>query len=246
MELTLALYLGIFAVAFLIGATAIGGLLLVPLLVIWGGYPVHTAIPVCLFSIFFSGIVGSLIFGAKGHVRLVDIGNLALPAGAAALIGALLLPFVPSKGIEILIAVLCFGGFWVSSRLTGNSDTAEDPSVSQARLIYVGIATGLGSSLSGTGGPLILIPILTFLGYGAKRSVGMAQAIQLPIAAFAGVGNLVIGTINFSLALPVAGAVVVGSACGAVFGQRVNGGMLRQLVSFMLLICGIIYAGRLF
>ena len=96
MELSLSVGFGLFAVSFLIGATAIGGLLLVPVLVILGGYTVHEVIPTCLLSIFFSGVVGSLIFGREGHVGLREVSAIALPAGLLAFLGTYLLPLVPS------------------------------------------------------------------------------------------------------------------------------------------------------
>lgn len=246
MELSIFVGLGLVAVAFLIGATAIGGLLLVPVLVIFGGYTVHEVIPNCLFSIFFSGIVGSIIFGRKGHVGMRDVSTIALPAGLAAFAGTYLLPLVPSKGIEFIIAVFCFGAFFTSFFVGGDARPVEaEPKLSQKLLVLIGAGTGLGSTLSGTGGPLILIPVLSFLGLGPKRSVGMAQAIQLPIGAFAALGNIAIGAINYRLALPLTGLVVFGSICGALYAQRLNVSAFRPLISIMMLGCGIFYLARL-
>lgn len=246
MEFSFLVDLSLFAISFLIGATAMGGLLLVPTLVILGGYSVHEVIPTCLFSIFFSGIVGSLIFGRKGHVGVRDVATIALPAGLAALAGTYLLPLVPAKGIELIIAVMCLGTSLCSPLLSGSGRPDEaEPELSPKLLVAIGTGTGLGSSLSGTGGPLILIPVLTFLGLGPKRSVGMAQAIQLPIGGFAALGNMTLGAINFRLALPVTGLVVIGAICGALYAQRLNGSAFRPLISIMMLGCGIFYLGRL-
>lgn len=239
------IYAAIFSVAFLVGATAIGGLLLVPVVVILGKVPVHTAIPACLFAILFSGIVGSFVFGARGHVGFRDISLIALPAGCAALLGAIMLPLIEPRWIEVLITVLCFVGFYASVRPMRSERASVEPEMSKTQFAGLGAFTGLGSSLSGTGGPLILIPILTVLGFPEKRTIGMAQAIQLPIAGFAAAGNVATGVISYDLAIPIAFGVVLGSLCGAVFAQKVGGSVLRPLVSATLLICGIVYLGRI-
>ncbi|MGS1096347.1 sulfite exporter TauE/SafE family protein (plasmid) [Aquamicrobium terrae] len=246
MELSLLISLGVFTIAFLIGATAIGGLLLVPTLVVVGNYTVHQVIPVSLMATFFSGVIGSLVFGRKGHVSLRDVAIIALPAGLTALVGTYLLPFIPSKAVEFLIAIFCIGAFLLSFQAVEIQRPAEiDPRLSRRTLALIGAATGLGSALSGTGGPLILIPILSYIGFGSKRSVGMAQAIQLPIGGFAAFGNMTIGAIDYRLAVPITVLVIVGSLCGALYAQRLNVSALRPLISFTMLGCGIFYLVRL-
>ena len=48
------------AIAFLIGATSIGGVLLGPALNILGDAPLHVAIPGCMFAFIFTGSVGRI------------------------------------------------------------------------------------------------------------------------------------------------------------------------------------------
>ena len=45
--------------------------------------------------------------------------------------------------------------------------------------------------LSGTGGPLVLVPILTFLSMPLLAVIGLSQAIQIPIAVFATIESMV-------------------------------------------------------
>ena len=80
----LLLVLTNFVVAILIGATAIGGLLLAPGLNVIGDVPIHVAIPSCMFAIIFTGVVGALIFGRRGEITVSDFVMLTIGAGAAA------------------------------------------------------------------------------------------------------------------------------------------------------------------
>ena len=51
-----------FAIAFLIGATSIGGMLLGPSLNMLGEVPIHMAIPSCMFAFIFAGGIGAIFF----------------------------------------------------------------------------------------------------------------------------------------------------------------------------------------
>lgn len=244
-SLTYMVLLAVFVVAVLIGATAIGGLLLVPVVMLLGNTPVQIAIPACLFSIFFSGVVSSYIFSRGGAVKLRDVSAMALPAGAAALAGAVVLPYFAAGVIELFIAVLCFFGFASSLKKAPASEITTVVDTSKFTLVCIGLFVGLGSSLSGTGGPLLLIPILMVLGFAPKKVVGIAQVIQLPIGGFAAVGNLSVGAIDFGLALPLTATVILGAGLGAMVAQKADPSVFRPLISAMLLIAGAIYLVRL-
>ena len=68
--------------------------------------------------------------------------------------------------------------------------------------------------------------------------MGLSQAIQLPIAAFASVGNWLSGNLNFELALGIAAVMVVGSLGGALLVHRVPAEPIRKLIAFLLVFFG--------
>src|SRR4029077_16872878 len=47
---------------------------------------------------------------------------------------------------------------------------------------FIGAGAGFLSSLTGTGGPLLLVPILLTMQLGVLASVGLSQIFQLPVA----------------------------------------------------------------
>ena len=81
----------------------------------------------------------------------------------------------------------------------------------------IGILVGFGSSLTGTGGPVLLVPLLLFLNLMPLTAVGISQAIQLPIAIFATFGFMLYGQIDFSLGLNLG----IVQALGVIFGARI-------------------------
>ena len=105
-------------------------------------------------------------------------------------------------------------------------------------LFAIGAVTGLGSSMSGTGGPLLLVPILLWLHVPVLASVGLSQVIQLPISAFATAGNLVYGAIDVVVAAALSLLLMIGVWLGARLAHRVSSAALKRFVSFVLLAVG--------
>merc|ERR1711879_171042 len=54
-----------------------------------------------------------------------------------------------------------------------------------------GMAVGFGSSITGTSGPVLLLPVLMLVRWPILPALGHAQAIQVPIATLATLGHLV-------------------------------------------------------
>jgi hypothetical protein len=104
--------------------------------------------------------------------------------------------------------------------------------------VLIGAITGFGSAITGTGGPLILVPIIIFLGLPVLTAIGLSRAIQLPIAAFASVGNWLSGNLNFELALVVASLLVVGSFAGAMLVPRLPAEPIRKMIALLLVFFG--------
>ena len=93
--------------------------------------------------------------------------------------------------------------------------------------------------LSGTGGPLVLVPILTFLSMPLLAVIGLSQAIQIPIAVFATVGNEWSGIIQWEIVALLSPGLVLGTFLGAKAAERLPLGKIRNLVAFLLLGSGI-------
>ncbi|MCZ6520224.1 MAG: sulfite exporter TauE/SafE family protein, partial [Bacteroidetes bacterium] len=94
---------------------------------------------------------------------------------------------------------------------------------------------GFGSSLTGTGGPVLLVPILLTLHYPALKSIGISQAIQLPIAVFAVIGFWLYGEIDLGLGLHLGIAQAIGVYIGAQVAHRLPVVQLRRLVAIVLI-----------
>ncbi len=230
-------------VGILIGTVGIGGVLLVPILTYGFGIQVHAAIAAAMFSYLFSGMAGAVLYARRGSIRWRMAIWLFAGAMPGAFAGAALAAGTPGIGLEFLIALLIlFAGF---NALRSSGEAAKRRrELAGLPLAAIGAATGFGSAMTGTGGPLILVPILVSLRMQVLTAVGLSQAIQIPVAALATVGNLVYGAVDFVVGTVIAVALVAGVAIGVRFAHAVSGVALRRVLAWVLVLVGMLMAVR--
>ena len=225
-------------VGVLIGAIGVGGVLLVPALTYIGGMAIHVAIASAMVAYFFAGGVGSIEFARRGSIRWGDAAWLAAGAVPGGFAGAAAMSAVPAFALELLIAVLIIAS--ALNSLRGKGPVSGAPrTLARGPLLLVGAVTGIASSMSGTGGPLVLIPILLWLHVPVLAAVGLSQVIQLPISAFATAGNILYGAIDVVVAAALSVLLMVGVWFGARIAHRVSSVALKRFVSLMLLGVGV-------
>jgi len=71
-----------FVVGLFVGAVGIGGILLIPVLAVLGPLTIHAASATALFTFFFTGVVGALLFARRGSIDW----RACLPVCAGALV----------------------------------------------------------------------------------------------------------------------------------------------------------------
>ena len=230
------------AVGLLIGAIGIGGVLVVPMLVYLGGIEIHVAIAVAMFSYLFTGAVGATVYARRGSIRWPMAIWLCVGAMPAAFAGAWAVNALPGGVLEGLIAlfVVVTGANALRPGDAGAPTNAN--SIAQAKLLAIGATTGIGSTMTGTGGPLILVPILLWLDLSVLTAIGLAQAIQLPIAAFATAGNLIYGRLDLVVGLVVAAGLAAGAFAGANAAHLVSQAMLKRVIGAVLVAVGLYLA----
>jgi uncharacterized membrane protein YfcA len=116
--------------------------------------------------------------------------------------------------------------------------------ISRGVLLAVGVVTGFLSSLTGTGGPLVLVPILISMKLAVLISVGLSQIFQLPVAIAATAGNLAYGKLDLVLSAILAVSLSGGSWVGATLAHAVPRTILRGIVSAALVLIGVFILGN--
>ena len=223
-------------VGVLIGSVGIGGVLLVPTLTYLGGVPIHDAIAAAMFSYLFAGAAATWIYARKGSIDWESSLWLAIGAMPAALAGAFAAPYVGATLLGLLVAAMVvFAGIRALRPSRGGERRSA---LGKSALVGLGGFVGFGSALTGTGGPFLLVPLLLWLEVPILTTIGLSQAIQVPIAALATAGNIAFGELNVRLGAALAVALLVGTIIGARAAHKVSSLVLTRLVGVLMLAAG--------
>ena len=235
--LTMYLACGFLAGA-LIGCIGIGGVILVPLLVYFGDVDIKLAISAAMFAYIVSGLVGTFIYAQSKSIQWSMAFILFIGAAPGALVGSWLVAVIHGDYLKALIGVLAILSGLQTLRGGVKADHNDTPSIGGIPLVGMGAITGILSSLTGTGGPLVLVPLLMWLRLPVLVAIGLSQAIQLPIASFATAANLMSGNFSWIIAIGLAVGISSGSLIGAKVAHKLPTAMLKIIVAVVLTLVG--------
>jgi hypothetical protein len=229
----------------LIGAVGVGGVLLVPALVLLGGLDVHDATPVATLSFLFTGIAGTVAYSRQRRIDWPTARWLLLFAIPGAVGGASANVALSSTSVTVVIAITLTAAAVRSLRGASDSDP-NGRTLGLAALAVIGTVVGFGSTLSGTGGPVLLIPVMLLGGAGVRLAVSSSQPIQVPIAIFGAASFLAYGSLDWQLALSLGTAQGLGTVIGAGISERLPVEMLLRLVTWALVASAAVFAVKAF
>ncbi len=226
-----------------VGATSIGGILVVPTLTVAADVPVHAAIAASNFSFLFTGAAAIALQRAASRSAQPPLIGLYLAALAGAALGALTLQWLPSSMIRAVVAVLAVlsGGMALVQAKHGDVPADARGWMRGPVMLALGAAVGCGSAWSGTGGPMLLLPVLIFARVPTTLAIAMAQGIQLPIAGAASAVNLLSGQLDLRIGLMLGALLMLGWVAGFAIARRVPAAALRRLLAFALIAVGLAY-----
>jgi uncharacterized protein len=211
--------LGVLLAGLAIGATSIGGVLVVPVLGTLAQVDPGRAVAAASLGFAFTGAAAWWLGprDASGSSRLA-LDGCAL-AGAA--LGALTLAWLPAGGVRLTVGLIALGSGLYA--LFGRARQRDTPLPAVA-LALLGLVVGCLSAWSGTGGPVVLLPLLALLGALAATAVNFAA-----------------GRLDIVLGLGIGVLVLAGWAGGRWLTRRLPVPKLRQAVALALIATGLAY-----
>ena len=227
----------------LIGTVGVGGILLTPLLVFFVGTDLHISQASSSFSFLFTGIVGTIVYARQksiswSHVLWISIGILP-----ATVFGAKVNTSLSSPTLTLILAILIMFSGRNALRKPPEKEKGDSP-IHKVFLVLIGLGVGFGSSLTGTGGPVLLVPLLLLLSFLPLTAVGISQAIQLPIAVFATIGFMLFGKIDYALGITLGLVQAVGVVFGGKIAHTLLHEKLRRVVALTLVGVGMLLVYR--
>jgi uncharacterized membrane protein YfcA len=225
----------------LVGMVGIGGLLL-PALLAQATGDAHGAAATSSWAFLFTGLVAAVVLARSGTLprRLALL--LALGAAPGAVLGALVNGTVPDVVLVVILAAITLGSgvqnLWPTRRSAGiRTQLPAAPAVG------VGLAVGFGSALTGTGGPVLLVPALLLLDVALLETIALGLFVQLPIVSFATVGYLASGDVDLGWGTAFGVVAALGMLGGMALARRTRPEGLRRFAACVLVLTGAYLAG---
>ena len=226
------------AAGLLIGLTGIGGVLLVPVLTQAADVPLDRAVAASLLGFLVAGVYAAFVHLRRARLEARPVVVLCVTAAAGAAAGAATLDWLPASAVRLFIAVLCLAS-GLHALLLKPPASKKNPA--SPMLGMLGGLVGYASAISGTGGPVTLIPLLLALRTPAAAAVALGLAAQLPIALSATVVYALEGRIDLRLGATLGALLVAGTYAGAKLSGRLSGRGLTMAVALTLVGVGLWY-----
>ncbi|GAA1026381.1 sulfite exporter TauE/SafE family protein [Virgisporangium ochraceum] len=219
-----------------------GSILAVPLLVYVAGLPAKEAIATSLLVVGATSAVGVLPHARAHRVRW----RTGLVFGVAGMTGAYaggrLAAYIPGAALLAGFALMMLAT--AVAMIRGRRPDPDRPvphELPVPRVILDGVVVGLVTGLVGAGGGFLVVPALALLG-GLPMPVAVGTSLLvIAMKSFAGLaGYLADVHVDWTLALAVTAAAILGSLVGARFAGRIPENRLRATFGWFVLAMGVL------
>ncbi|QYC40245.1 Sulfite exporter TauE/SafE [Nonomuraea coxensis DSM 45129] len=217
-----------------------GSILAVPVLVYLAGVPAKQAIAMSLLVVAVTSAVSAIGHARAGRIRW----RTGLIFGAAGMAGAyaggLIGPYLPEALLMAAFAAMMLAT--AIAMIRGRRTPPAAPARHELPVLHVvaeGVAVGVVTGLVGAGGGFLVVPALVLLG-GLPMGVAVGTSLLvIAMKSLAGLaGYLHSVPIDWSLALPVTAAAVVGGLAGGALAGRLDADRARVAFGWFVLVMG--------
>jgi len=197
------------------------------------GFSVEQSLAFSFLAFLVSGILGSVNYKKAGNLDISMSVRIGMGSFAGAVAGVFLQAMIPkSTAKTILYLVVLLSGISILYRMWNEKRKRDSVAESHMGergglmekswfLPLLGVVTGAICSLSGAGGPVLVMPLLITFGVPARLAVGVALFDSVFIAIPACVGYL--SRIDLQSVWVILLIVIVAHGAGVMVGSRMAG-----------------------
>lgn len=212
-----------------VGATGIGGVLLIPALWLLADVPVREAMGTVLAASAANGALAAFLFARRGSIDWKIAAPLAAGALVFAFAGGTLNAYLPAAAlVKLLGAVMAAGCAYALFSPAARPGPAHGRGVV---LFAVGLASGLTAGLTGAGGPLVSVPLMSALAFPFLATVGASQVLQLVASASGAAAYWRDGAIAASLLALIVPLQLAGIWAGVRLAHRLDVRLARRIIA---------------
>jgi uncharacterized membrane protein YfcA len=217
-----------FLLGSLLGFVGAGGAgVVIAVLTVVFGFPIHTALGTSLSAMVFTSMSGAYSHFREGNVVLKTGIAVGIFGAIGAFTGAHAAAVLPRHQLKWMTASMLFlSAFLLWFRVSHSQKTCLHSTGKSAPVgvkfwisaCGLGIFTGILSGTFGIGAtPFIQLGLLIFFSLSIHQSAGTTMLIILPIAFLGGMGYLTVGHLDMGLLLKVTAGLMTGAYVGAKF-----------------------------
>ena len=226
----------------MVGATGIGGFLIIPVLIQLADLPIRSAMGAALVIAAANGALGAWLFRRRGKVDWAVAWPLVCGSVAFALVGGWLNRWLPVPIVVGALGCIMIAGSAANlrqPRSPPSTQTGAHPRNNFPMLACIGALSGLTAGLTGAGGPLVSVPLLNIMDYPVLTAVGASQVLQLAASLFGSVSYWQDGIIPVAILGIVVPIHLIGIWLGVRLVHAVDQRLATRAVAVLGLTAGI-------
>jgi len=244
----------LFLLGLLLGFMGVGGAgVVIAVLTVGFGVPVHGALGVSLGAMGFTTLSGSISHFREKNVVLRCGVAVGLFGAAGAYFGVKIATPLPEQVLARLtgsVMLVSAGLMWLKMTVFGKrgglsalehsaAGSGWQPILAPSAM--VGLFSGVMSGACGVGAaPFIQLGLLHFFRLSLPQVAGTTMLVTLPIAFMGGLGYLIEGHLDMTLFFQVVAGLMCGSYVGAKFTRRLHPMVLKTAMIAMPIIGGLV------
>ncbi|MGW8970124.1 sulfite exporter TauE/SafE family protein [Streptomyces platensis] len=217
-----------------------GSMLTLPILVYLAGQDTKQAITTSLFVVGITSLAGLISHARAGRVRWRTGTLFGLAGMAGAYAGGRVAAYIPDTVLLVAFALMMLATAAAMLRGPRKAPQQAHGELPLHRLLIQGLVVGAVTGVLGAGGGFLIVPALALL---AGLPMGIAVGTSLLVIAmnsFAGLAGHLSGPhLDWSLALAVTTAAVLGTLIGGRFAGRIPQHTLRTGFGWFVIAMGI-------
>jgi uncharacterized membrane protein YfcA len=235
-----------------------GVVVVVPILMLFIGFPVYLAIGTSLFVDVVASLVASFTYHQHGNVDLSRGLWMALAAVIGAQFGSLLALSTSESGLSwIFAAFLVLNGAYIlksgmkqitermsafaKRRLSVSSNQSATKKRAIALSVLLGLGIGIISGFVGAGGGIMfLLVLLLVLGYELHVAIGTSTLIMAITATSGAFSYYLHGNLDIVVALIISAGTLLSSRAGAVAANKLGEDSLGRVIAVILIVLGVV------
>ena len=123
----------------------------------------------------------------------------------------------------------------------------EEPRLSAAAVVALGVAIGILTALLGIGGGVVVLPGLIYLiGQRAVKAAGTSLLVIWIASLVAGTGHLVQGNVELTLIIYMLAGGIIGTGLGTHIGLKLKGPKIRLYFVYVVIAAAVMVAVKLY